>query len=74
MFTRQFHGVILILLQLCPRYCLVCHDRLQTDYVALKPYVCNSPLCTYQYYHLNWGPSLEVRRYVAPSNNHMAEN
>ncbi|KAF9809445.1 hypothetical protein IEO21_07397 [Rhodonia placenta] len=46
-------------LTLCPRYCLVCHDRLQTDYVALKPYVCNSPLCTYQYYHLNWGPSLE---------------
>ncbi|OSX62557.1 hypothetical protein POSPLADRAFT_1046024 [Postia placenta MAD-698-R-SB12] len=46
-------------LTLCPRYCIVCHDRLLTDYEALKPYVCDSPLCTYRYYHYNRGPSLE---------------
>ncbi|KAI8977714.1 hypothetical protein BD414DRAFT_516981 [Trametes punicea] len=46
-------------LMLCPRYCLVCHQQLKEDLDALKPYVCNSPLCTYQYYNLNRGPSLE---------------
>ncbi|KAL0572423.1 hypothetical protein V5O48_009541 [Marasmius crinis-equi] len=46
-------------LALCTRYCLVCHSKLQTDYEALKPYVCDSKLCAYQYYSLNKGPSLE---------------
>ncbi|KAJ3740793.1 hypothetical protein DFH05DRAFT_1528585 [Lentinula detonsa] len=46
-------------LTLCTRYCIVCHNKLETDYVALKPYVCNSKLCSYQYYSLNHGPSLE---------------
>ncbi|KAJ3509436.1 hypothetical protein NLJ89_g5227 [Agrocybe chaxingu] len=46
-------------LSLCPRYCIVCHNKLQTDYEALKPYVCDSKLCSYQYYTLNRGPSLE---------------
>ncbi|KAI0668099.1 hypothetical protein C8Q78DRAFT_1099205 [Trametes maxima] len=46
-------------LALCPRYCLVCHQQLKEDLEALKPYVCSSPLCTYQYYNLNRGPSLE---------------
>ncbi|KAI0628025.1 hypothetical protein C8Q77DRAFT_1151557 [Trametes polyzona] len=46
-------------LTLCPRYCLVCHQQLKDDLEALKPYVCSSPLCTYQYYNLNRGPSLE---------------
>ena len=49
------------ILQLCPRYCLVCHQQLKEDLDALKPYVCSSKLCTYQYYNLNRGPSLEVR-------------
>lgn len=49
--------------QLCTRYCIVCHNRLTTDYEALKPYVCDSKLCTYQYYTLNRGPSLEVLYY-----------
>ncbi|TBU25270.1 hypothetical protein BD311DRAFT_764945 [Dichomitus squalens] len=44
---------------LCPRYCLVCHQQLKQDLDALKPYVCSSKLCTYQYYNLNRGPSLE---------------
>ncbi|KAF9461901.1 hypothetical protein BDZ94DRAFT_1262434 [Collybia nuda] len=46
-------------LSLCTRYCIVCHNRLANDYEALKPYVCDSKLCAYQYYSLNRGPSLE---------------
>lgn len=50
----------IIFYQLCPQYCLVCHQQLKEDLDALKPYVCSNPLCTYQYYNLNRGPSLEV--------------
>ncbi|CCM01551.1 uncharacterized protein FIBRA_03609 [Fibroporia radiculosa] len=46
-------------LMLCSRYCIVCHNKLSTDYEALKPYLCDNKLCTYQYYSLNQGPSLE---------------
>ncbi|KAK0467149.1 uncharacterized protein EV420DRAFT_1507476 [Desarmillaria tabescens] len=46
-------------LTLCTRYCIVCHNKLTTDFEALKPYVCDSKLCAYQYYSLNHGPSLE---------------
>ncbi|KAG1769061.1 hypothetical protein EV702DRAFT_1181859 [Suillus placidus] len=44
---------------LCNRYCVVCHKKLDTVFEALKPYVCDSGLCAYQYYSLNFGPSLE---------------
>ncbi|KIK41799.1 hypothetical protein CY34DRAFT_24232 [Suillus luteus UH-Slu-Lm8-n1] len=44
---------------LCNRYCVVCHKKLNTVFEALKPYVCDSGLCAYQYYSLNFGPSLE---------------
>ncbi|KAJ6506730.1 hypothetical protein C8R45DRAFT_1090408 [Mycena sanguinolenta] len=46
-------------LTLCTRYCLVCHNKLTAEYEALKPYVCDRPLCTYQYYAHNRGASLE---------------
>ncbi|KAJ6489722.1 hypothetical protein DFH09DRAFT_1377449 [Mycena vulgaris] len=46
-------------LTLCTRYCLVCHNKLTAEFEALKPYVCDSPLCNYQYYAHNRGPSLE---------------
>ncbi|KAM5545525.1 hypothetical protein V8D89_000563 [Ganoderma adspersum] len=52
---------------LCPRYCLVCHQQLQEDLDALKPYVCSSKLCTYQYYNLNRGPSLEYEIRANPT-------
>ena len=39
---------------------MVCHNKLTHDFEALKPYVCESKLCAYQYYSLNRGPSLEV--------------
>ncbi|THH00560.1 hypothetical protein EW026_g1985 [Hermanssonia centrifuga] len=34
-------------------------SELKTDFQPLKPYVCDNKLCTYQYYNLNRGPSLE---------------
>jgi ubiquitin-conjugating enzyme E2 Q len=34
---------------------------MSTEYEVIKPYVCDSKLCAYQYYNLNRGPSLEVR-------------
>lgn len=37
----------------------MCHNRITTEYEALKPYVCDRKLCEYQYYSLNRGPSLE---------------
>ncbi|KAF9007058.1 hypothetical protein BDQ17DRAFT_1351337 [Cyathus striatus] len=46
-------------LSLCTKYCIVCHNKLNSDYEALKPYVCDSKLCSYQYFSLNRGPSLE---------------
>ncbi|PCH39035.1 hypothetical protein WOLCODRAFT_141073 [Wolfiporia cocos MD-104 SS10] len=46
-------------LTLCSRYCIVCHRRLNVDFEALKPYVCNNKLCSYQYYNFNLSSSLE---------------
>ncbi|KAF8641742.1 hypothetical protein AX16_009819 [Volvariella volvacea WC 439] len=46
-------------LTLCPRYCMVCHNRIHTEFEVLKPYICDNKLCSYQYYSLNRGPSLE---------------
>ncbi|KAJ7579700.1 hypothetical protein C8J56DRAFT_963387, partial [Mycena floridula] len=46
-------------LTLCNRFCIVCHNKIITEFEVLKPYVCDSKLCQYQYYSLNRGPSLE---------------
>ncbi|KAI5209859.1 hypothetical protein E4T39_00594 [Aureobasidium subglaciale] len=43
----------------CTEFCLVCHKKLDTLVEALKPYVCDSPLCLYQYMTLGFGPSIE---------------
>ncbi|KAL9089640.1 MAG: hypothetical protein Q9165_005672 [Trypethelium subeluteriae] len=43
----------------CTEFCLVCHCRLQEDLEAIKPYVCDKPLCLYQYMSLGFGPSIE---------------
>jgi ubiquitin-conjugating enzyme E2 Q len=43
----------------CTQFCLVCHDRLTGEFEALKPYVCDKPLCLYQYMSLGFGPSIE---------------
>ncbi|KXN88395.1 hypothetical protein AN958_07377 [Leucoagaricus sp. SymC.cos] len=46
-------------LAICPQYCLVCHRKLNSEHEALKPYVCDSKLCAYQYYAFNRGAPLE---------------
>ncbi|KAL6906649.1 hypothetical protein GGI43DRAFT_235791 [Trichoderma evansii] len=43
----------------CTKYCMVCHQRLEDEFEALKPYVCTSPLCTYQFITLGLGTSTE---------------
>lgn len=43
----------------CTEFCLVCHKPVTQQFEALKPYVCDSPLCLYQYMTLGFGPSLE---------------
>jgi ubiquitin-conjugating enzyme E2 Q len=43
----------------CTEFCLICFTRLPDDIQALKPYVCDSPLCLYQYMSLGFGPSIE---------------
>lgn len=43
----------------CTDFCLVCHTKLDSEFEALKPYVCSKPLCLYQYMALGFGPSIE---------------
>ena len=43
----------------CTEFCLVCHCKIHADFEALKPYVCDKPLCLYQYLNLGFGPSVE---------------
>lgn len=43
----------------CTEYCLRCHRRVKKDFEALKPYVCEDPLCLFQYMTMGFGPSIE---------------
>ncbi|KAJ8115189.1 hypothetical protein OPT61_g3106 [Boeremia exigua] len=43
----------------CTEFCLVCFRKLADDLQAIKPYVCDNPLCLYQYMSLGFGPSIE---------------
>jgi ubiquitin-conjugating enzyme E2 Q len=43
----------------CTEFCLVCHRKMTTEVEAIKPYVCDSELCLYQYMTLGFGPSIE---------------
>lgn len=43
----------------CTEFCLVCHDKIKEEFEALKPYVCDKPLCLFQYMTLGFGPSIE---------------
>jgi ubiquitin-conjugating enzyme E2 Q len=43
----------------CTEFCLVCHDKINDEFGALKPYVCDKPLSLYQYMSLGFGPSVE---------------
>lgn len=44
----------------CTDFCLVCHCKLESRLQdAIKPYVCERPLCLYQFMSLGFGPSIE---------------
>lgn len=44
----------------CTEFCLVCFCALETRTAdAIKPYVCEKPLCLYQFVSLGFGPSIE---------------
>lgn len=43
----------------CTEFCLVCHSKMSTELEAIKPYVCDNPLCLFQYMALGFGPSIE---------------
>ncbi|KAL2019139.1 hypothetical protein VTK56DRAFT_10090 [Thermocarpiscus australiensis] len=43
----------------CTEYCLRCHRRLEKGFEALRPYVCDNPLCLFQYMAMGFGPSIE---------------
>lgn len=50
----------------CTEFCLVCHEKVKSDFEALKPYVCENPLCLYQYMSLGFGPSIEQELMTQP--------
>ncbi|KAF2276715.1 uncharacterized protein EI97DRAFT_319244 [Westerdykella ornata] len=43
----------------CTEFCLVCFTKMPEGLQAIKPYVCDKPLCLYQYMSLGFGPSIE---------------
>lgn len=43
----------------CTEFCLICFSKMPDDLQAIKPYVCDNPLCLYQYMSLGFGPSIE---------------
>jgi ubiquitin-conjugating enzyme E2 Q len=43
----------------CTEFCLICFSKMADDLQAIKPYVCDNPLCLYQYMSLGFGPSIE---------------
>ena len=50
----------------CTEFCLVCHCRIDAQWEALMPYVCDKPLCLYQYMALGFGPSIEYTILTQP--------
>lgn len=43
----------------CTEFCLICFSKMGNELQAIKPYVCDNPLCLYQYMSLGFGPSIE---------------
>ncbi|KAJ4295264.1 hypothetical protein N0V90_007275 [Kalmusia sp. IMI 367209] len=43
----------------CTEFCLICFRKMSDELQAIKPYVCDSELCLYQYMSLGFGPSIE---------------
>jgi ubiquitin-conjugating enzyme E2 Q len=43
----------------CTKYCLVCHQRIEGGFEAIKPFVCEDSLCLFQYLSLGFCQSIE---------------
>lgn len=43
----------------CTEFCTVCHRQMDSELEAIKPYVCERPLCLFQYMAMGFGPSIE---------------
>ncbi|KAM5345747.1 hypothetical protein ACJ41O_011608 [Fusarium nematophilum] len=43
----------------CTKYCMVCHQKTDDGFGAVKPFVCSNLLCLYQYLSLGFGQSIE---------------
>ncbi|KAI1339912.1 hypothetical protein F5Y15DRAFT_423402 [Xylariaceae sp. FL0016] len=43
----------------CTNYCMICHKELEGNLESLKPYVCSSSLCLFQYMSMGLGPSID---------------
>ncbi|MCJ1359462.1 MAG: hypothetical protein MMC33_009464 [Icmadophila ericetorum] len=43
----------------CTEFCLVCHREIDVLFEAMRPYVCDKPLCLYQYMVHGFGPKVE---------------
>ncbi|ORY55083.1 uncharacterized protein BCR38DRAFT_127127 [Pseudomassariella vexata] len=43
----------------CMDYCMVCHQLIEGNFEALKPYVCGNALCLFQYMNMGCGPSID---------------
>ncbi|KAF2642519.1 ubiquitin-conjugating enzyme E2 Q2 [Massarina eburnea CBS 473.64] len=63
---NQEHSLPLVAMQFvlrhfvrCTEFCLVCFSKMPYELQAIKPYVCDNPLCLYQYMSLGFGPSIE---------------
>lgn len=62
----QKHSLPLVAMQFilrhfvrCTEFCLICFRKMPDGLQAIKPYVCDNPLCLYQYMSLGFGPSIE---------------
>jgi ubiquitin-conjugating enzyme E2 Q len=51
----------------CTEYCMICHQQVDGNLEALKPFVCNDSLCLFQYMAMGFGPRIEMEVMNQPS-------
>lgn len=51
----------------CLDYCMVCHEAVDDNFEALKPYVCSNSLCLFQYMGMGLGPSIDQEIMTQPN-------
>lgn len=50
----------------CTDFCQICHCRIDASLEVIKPYVCENPLCLFQYLSLGFGPKIEQEVLTQP--------